>query len=132
MIRASLPRQSVALLFAALLIFCASGLAQAEVVQRDRVRVAFSGTLTPSTLPRSRPVPVEVTMGGKIMSTGKQKPPQLRRISIAVNRSGRLSGAGLPVCRIWSASSAARVTDAPVLAARRAMSATSQDRSRSL
>jgi hypothetical protein len=72
----------------------------AEVVQDDHLRVAFEGKLTPRALPRSGGAPVGVAMGGKISTTNGATPPQLRRVSIAINRYGRLTPGGLPVCRI--------------------------------
>ncbi len=74
--------------------------AGAEVVQRGHLRVAFEGELSPKTLPRSKAVPVSVVAGGKISTTSGATPPQLRTVSIAINRYGRLSPGGLPVCRI--------------------------------
>jgi hypothetical protein len=76
------------------------GSVNAEVVQHGKLRIAFEGKLSPRALPRSRPVPVRVAMGGRISSTGTATPPQLRRLSIAINRYGRLAPASLPSCRI--------------------------------
>jgi hypothetical protein len=78
----------------------AAGMARAEVVQRGHLRVSFEGKLTPDVLPRSGAAPVGVELGGTIASTSGANPPQLRRISIAINRYGRLDAAGLPVCRV--------------------------------
>jgi hypothetical protein len=77
-----------------------AGSAAAEVVQRGNLRVAFEGELTPRTLPRSQLVPVDVAMGGRISTTDGSSPPQLRRISIAINRYGRIAPAGRPVCQL--------------------------------
>jgi hypothetical protein len=75
-----------------------AGLARAEVVQKGNVRVTFEGKLTPHTLPRTGSAPVRVAVGTKVGSTDGQSPPQLRRISIAINRNGRFEPKGLPVC----------------------------------
>jgi hypothetical protein len=75
-------------------------LAGAEVVQRGHLRVAFAGRMTPQVLPRAGGAPVAVEVGGRISTTDGATPPQLRRISIAVNRFGRFSPGGLPVCRL--------------------------------
>lgn len=77
-----------------------SGLATGEVVQRGHLRVSFEGRLTPVALPRSKSIPVSVAVGGKIATVGKGGPPQLRLISISINRYGRLDPGALPVCRI--------------------------------
>lgn len=76
------------------------GLAAAEVVQRGSLRVAFTGELTPRTLPRSGQAPIRVAVGGRITTTDGDTPPQLRKITIAVNRYGRVNPGGLPLCRI--------------------------------
>ena len=89
-----------ALLLAALLLVPVVGLAGAEVTQRGTVRVTFDGELTPTTLPRTGTAPVKVAVGAKIAGTHGGAPPQLRSISIAINRNGRLSPKGLPVCSI--------------------------------
>jgi hypothetical protein len=73
--------------------------ADAEIVQRGNVRVSFEGNLTPHTLPRSGAAPVRVSVATKIASTkAGATPPQLRRISIAINRNGHFEPKGLPGC----------------------------------
>ncbi|HEV7769997.1 MAG TPA: hypothetical protein VGO66_04965 [Solirubrobacterales bacterium] len=90
-----------ALLLCAALLLGLVGVVRAEVVQRGQVRVAFEGKLTPRALPRSEVAPISVTVGGRIIPTGRAAAsPQLRRISIAVNRYGRFNLGGLPVCHI--------------------------------
>jgi hypothetical protein len=75
-------------------------LAQAEIKQQDGLRVSFDGKLTPHALPRSGTAPVKVAVGAKISATNGQTPPQLRKITIAINRNGRFTPAGLPVCSL--------------------------------
>jgi hypothetical protein len=77
-----------------------ASLAHAEVKQQGNLRVAFDGKLTPHTLPRSGSAPVKVSVGAKIVATSGATPPQLRKISIAINRNGRLDARGLPLCRL--------------------------------
>jgi hypothetical protein len=89
-----------ALLGAALLTFVLTSLAGAEVVQQGHVRVNFDGDLTPRTLPRQGSAPVRVDLKARIGSTDKGTPPQLRRISIAINRYGRFNVQGLPNCSL--------------------------------
>ncbi len=74
--------------------------AWAEVLQRDGVRIAFIAKLAPSALPREGAVPVALTLGGRIAPIGAPTPPPLRRIEIAVNRSGRLNLGGLRPCTL--------------------------------
>ncbi len=70
------------------------------VVQRRGVRVSFDGKLTPHALPRHGVAPVGIVVDAKIGATGGDDPPQLRRISIAINRNGRFTSEGLPACRL--------------------------------
>ncbi len=86
----------IAALCAALL---GSAIAQAESVQSGELVVSFGGKFTPHSLPRDRDVPIRVDLEGSVKTTDGSTPPPLRRMSIAVNRYGRLSVQGLPVCR---------------------------------
>lgn len=74
--------------------------ALAEVNQKRGVRVSVSGSLAPSKLPRDGAAPVAVSFAGKIGSTKAEGPPQLQRISIAINRYGKLDTRGLPRCQM--------------------------------
>jgi sugar lactone lactonase YvrE len=79
----------------------ASGGASASVVEQRRgVRVSFDGKLTPHVLPRHGTAPVGIVVDAQIGATGGEDPPQLRRITIAINRNGRFSSKGLPACRV--------------------------------
>jgi hypothetical protein len=89
-----------ALLLSFSLVFAGATLAPAEVVQRGNLRVSFQGGLTPHALPRSGSAPVKVAVGAKIATTDGRTPPRLRKISIAINRNGRLDPTGLPICRL--------------------------------
>jgi hypothetical protein len=73
--------------------------ATAEIAQRGKLRVNFEGRITPHVLPRHGMAPIAVTVGGRIATTDRSDPPQLRRIEIAINRNGRLDPTGLPICR---------------------------------
>lgn len=73
-------------------------LAQAEVTQRSNLRLSFDARFTPHALPRDRDAPVTVALNGLVWTADGSRPPQLRAMSIAVNRYGRLSTVGLPVC----------------------------------
>ena len=75
-----------------------SALADAEVVQHGDLRVSFDGQLTPRALPRHGTAPVQVSVATKITSTNDQSPPQLRSITIAINRFGHFDSSGIPVC----------------------------------
>jgi hypothetical protein len=83
---------------AALCLLASASLAGAEVTQDGNLRVSFTGGIAPSALPRQGTAPVRVRFGGEIKSIDGQTPPQLRSISIALNRNGRLDYRGLPAC----------------------------------
>lgn len=74
------------------------GIARGELVQRGDLRLAFDGGFAPNALPRERAAPVTVSLSGSVATTDGSRPPQLRLISIAINRYGRLSTRGLPTC----------------------------------
>jgi hypothetical protein len=73
--------------------------AQGEVYQRGNLRVSFDGRLKPHDLPRERLAPVTVSLDGSVGTVDGSRPPQLREITVAMNRAGKLFSAGLPVCR---------------------------------
>ncbi len=87
----------IALLLAALL---SASVARGELTQSEGLRVAFDGGFSPSALPRHRPVPVTVRIEGSIDTVNGSQPPQLRQISFAINRNGKLFSGGLPTCPI--------------------------------
>jgi hypothetical protein len=74
--------------------------ASAEVSQKRGVRVSVDGSMAPSKLPRNGAVPIAVSFAGKIGSSKAEGPPQLEKISIAINRNGKLDTRGLPRCRM--------------------------------
>lgn len=85
---------------AALLACLPIGLASArQFVQEGNLRVAFDARLLPHALPRERPAPVTVRLSGAIRTVDGTTPPPLREISIAMNRAGIVSVAGLPSCK---------------------------------
>ncbi len=86
---------AAALAFAA---FVCAAPAQGGLVQEGNLRVSFSGGLVPRALPRSQPAPVTARFSGSVGTVDGSRPPQLREISIAVNRAGKVSTDGLPTC----------------------------------
>ena len=70
----------------------------ATIVEKENVRISFSGDFSPHALPRSRPAPVTIHISGRISTTDGTHPPAVRRIEVELNRHGRLSTVGLPVC----------------------------------
>ena len=85
------------------LVLCAlalAGPASAELTQQGKLLVGFNGGLSPKTLPRNKPAPVAVKVEGDIKTTQGAPLPQLRTITVAINRAGRLYDKGLPTCNV--------------------------------
>jgi hypothetical protein len=83
-------------------------------VQQEGLRVTFDASIAPKTLPRNRPAPITVQLGGSIATVDGSRPPALQELSIAVNRAGKLSTKGLPTC---TASALQQTTTEAALAA---------------
>lgn len=97
-----------------LLLLVLAGTAHGEVEKSGNVIVSFDGGISPHALPRSEPAPVAVSVDSDFKSAdGSDPPPQLRRISIAINRGGRIFDRGLPTCRVW------RIQPSTIAAAKR-------------
>lgn len=79
----------------------AAAIAQAEVEKQGDVVVAFDGGISPRALPRAGVAPVAVTIDSRFRSAeGADPPPQLKTISIGINRRGKIFDRGLPTCRV--------------------------------
>jgi len=76
--------------------------AQAELNQQGNLVVRFDSELSPKRLPRHRPVPIAVSVSGAVRDAHGGEVPQLRRISVAINRAGQLEDRGLPTCEVGS------------------------------
>ena len=92
--------RSIALALGVLAVLALAAVAQAEIVQKGDLRVKFEGQLTPHSLPRSTQAPVKVSVSAKITPVGNAELPQLRTMSIAINRFGDINTKGLPVCEL--------------------------------
>jgi hypothetical protein len=75
-------------------------LARAEVVQQGGLRVGFDGRLTPKALPRHGTAPVRVEVATKIAAAGGKQPPQLRTLTLAINRYGQIDPDLVPKCTL--------------------------------
>jgi hypothetical protein len=93
------PRAALigALSVVALFAFATPG--RTEVKQSNGIRVIFTGSLTPRSLPRRGLGPVRVAVGATIVPTPGTTPPALRKISIEINRHGHFDTSALPLCR---------------------------------
>ncbi len=96
-------RLPTVLLLTALLAGTSVAVGDEPALNRDGdVIVALDGGITPRTLPRKTPVPVAVRIAGDIRTASSDPAllPQVRRISVAINRQGRIFDRGLPTCRV--------------------------------
>lgn len=85
-----------------------------SVIQRGGLRVSVDAGVAPRRLPREGAAPVRFKLAARIASADGSVPPQLRRISVEINRNGHLDPAGLPVCDLGAIQPA---TNAGALAA---------------
>jgi hypothetical protein len=76
-----------------------ASVAGAELTASGDLFVRFSGGISPNALPRHARAPISVHVAGTVRTLSGARPPALRRISIAINRGGRLDTKGLPTCR---------------------------------
>jgi hypothetical protein len=91
-----------------------AAVAQAEVEKQGDLIVSFDGDIAPRALPREGVAPVAVTVDGTFKSSeGADPPPQLRTISIGINKAGEIFDKGLPTCRVR------KIQPATIRAARR-------------
>jgi hypothetical protein len=76
--------------------------ARAELVQDGDLVASFDAAIHPSTMPRVTRIPVAVHVAGNVKSASGDEDnlPQLRTISVAINRQGRLFDRGLPTCDV--------------------------------
>jgi hypothetical protein len=81
-------------------VFTSAGLG--ETMVKDGIKVAVSGKLRPTVLPRRGRAPIGVSFGGRISSIDGREPPKLTKLTIEINRHGRLETQGLPRCRLRS------------------------------
>jgi hypothetical protein len=71
---------------------------EAETLQQNDIRVKFDADFEPHALPRRDPAPVQIEINGGIATTDGSHPPPLQWLEVELNRNGRLSTVGLPVC----------------------------------
>ncbi|HYH53723.1 MAG TPA: hypothetical protein VD761_06300 [Solirubrobacterales bacterium] len=76
------------------------GGATAAVVQREGLRITVLSQILPYKLPRLGTDPIAVFIAGHIGTPSGAVPPQLKRMTVKVNRNGLLQSTGLPTCRL--------------------------------
>lgn len=76
----------------------AAAAASAATIQQGDLRITVLAQLKPYKLPRVGVAPIAVFVAGHLQSARGGIPPQLRRLTIRVNRHGLLQSRGLAVC----------------------------------
>jgi hypothetical protein len=71
-----------------------------EVVQQGNLRVALDANLAPRKLPRDKDAPVHFSVSANVSSADGSVPPQLRGITVKINRNGEIDPTALPVCEM--------------------------------
>lgn len=94
------PAKLVLTLGALALLGLGAVAARAEITQEGGVIASFDGEITPNRLPRTEEAPVEVRVAGNVKTTKGTKLPQLRKISVEINKAGTLFDKGLPTCQV--------------------------------
>jgi hypothetical protein len=77
-----------------------AAVATAAVIQSDGLRITALAQVIPYKLPRDKPAPIAVFVGGHLATATGAIPPQLRELAVRVNRHGLLRSKGLAVCHI--------------------------------
>ena len=80
------------------LALATASLAQAVSVQSEGVRIAVFAQIKPHKLPRTETATIAVSVAGHLEATDGTIPPQLREMTVEVNRHGVLQRKGLPSC----------------------------------
>jgi hypothetical protein len=83
-----------------LVVLAAAAAARGEIVQKGSLRATFLGSFSPKRLPREGAAGISVGVGGRVSTTDGSSPPQLRKITIEINRNGHFDYAGLPSCQL--------------------------------
>jgi hypothetical protein len=98
--RRQLGRVAIAVALLALLAAATAIADGVGITQKGKVRVKVTAQMSPKRLPRTGTAPISVSIGGQISTTDKSNPPQLEKLTIEINRNGRIDSQGLPTCQI--------------------------------
>lgn len=75
-----------------------STVAQGELTRKGNLIVSLQGNILPRSLPRDRLAPVRLRVEGAVRTVNGARPPELRRLAIALNSQGKLFSRGLARC----------------------------------
>ncbi len=92
-----MSRRAGALTAAVAVLACAS-LAHASVIQEGNVRITVLSQILPYKLPRRGTAPIAVFVSGHLSEPHGGIPPQLKQMTVEVNKHGLLQSKGLPTC----------------------------------
>jgi len=79
-------------------VLAGAGGAGADLIRSGNLLVSLRGDISPNVLPRQRPVPIAVQVSSGLRVIDDAEPPALHKITIELNREGRLDARGLPIC----------------------------------
>jgi hypothetical protein len=71
-----------------------------EAIQKGNLRVAMNASLAPKKLPREKDAPVHFSVSANVSSADGSIPPQLRGITVKINRNGSIDPTATPVCEM--------------------------------
>ena len=91
-------RRTIATLAVLALALSSATLASAVITQKENLRVAVTGKLSPKKLPRKGTAPISVSVGWDIATVDGSPPPKLKKLRIEINRNGHFETEGLPTC----------------------------------
>jgi len=77
-----------------------AGLAVAETIQERGLRITVHSQIQPYKLPRTGTAPIAVFVAGALKNPQGGIPPQLKQLTVRVNRHGLLQSRGLPACGV--------------------------------
>jgi hypothetical protein len=87
-------------LVAAALLLAGTTVVTAAVIQQGNLRITVLSQIQPFLLPRHDPAPIAVFVSGHVAAPSGGVPPQLKRMTIRINRHGLLERVGLPICHV--------------------------------
>jgi hypothetical protein len=77
-----------------------AAVASATVEQQGTLRVSIATQVKPYKLPRTEAGPIKVLIAGHVYTSTGEVPPQLRRMTVLINRHGELRPRSIPTCRL--------------------------------
>jgi hypothetical protein len=92
-------KRTLALALGVGVLACAT-LAHAAVIQEGNVRINVLSQILPYKLPRKGTAPIAIFVSGHLSEPHGGIPPQLKEMTVEVNKHGLLQSQGLPTCKL--------------------------------